>query len=215
MKNLFFYSLLFVFAQSYAQEMPMSSANDKFSSYELFKDNRALSSVSFSSSWGDLQGFVGGINARQMFAVGNGRLFLGGQGEYSASGKFYNNLSVGVVGRYYVFNTSRWSAFAQSSLNAGRTNFNNYRAGFWGGGFGGGITPYIEAATTNFMMMDAGVGLQYRVTKRLALEMLVDKPLFVNQRNVRVTSQYFAHYGIITPPQSPQLKLGANMFFGK
>jgi hypothetical protein len=219
MKKLFFYSLLFIFAQSYGQEMPKSSANDRFSSYELFKGNRALSSVSFSGGWGGGQGFIGGVNARQMFSVGNGRLFLGVQGEYKFTNRASRDFTGGAVGRYYIFNTKRWSAFGQGGLNFGYLDFNldRYygRLGVvpFGGGLGGPLPP--TSFKQNYFNADLGLGLQYRVTKRLAVEMLFNKPFILGSKSNTSLSPNWSWVSPLHQRQTTQIKLGINVFFGK
>jgi hypothetical protein len=147
-----------------------------------------------------------------MFSMPNGRLFMGVQGEYNASGRFYNSYSAGVVGRYYIFNSNQWSAFAQSSFNVGRANYSNGGVQFFGGGV---FNINTQAATSNFYSMEAGIGIQRRITKRLALEMLIDKPFILQQRNTKITSPYFSNLGTNFKPVAPQFKFGINYFFGK
>ncbi len=224
MKKLIFFSFLNFAMQLQAQEMPKSSSTDRFSQYDLFKANRKLSSVSFSGGWGGLQGFVGGINARQLFAMPNGRLFLGVQGDFNASGPAFKTFSAGAVGRYYIFNNNRWSAFAQSSMNVGRSIYDNSayqrklikyyeNQGGFNPVFGGGGLGFNNIrATNNFLAMDAGIGLQYRITKHLALEGLMNKPIIFAQKMGPTPNSLIVKYPSFN---IPQFKFGINYFFGK
>ena len=154
---------------------------------DLLGQGRINAGVSVGGGYGGTIGTVGQVAPRIQYFLKDG-WSIAVEGRYIRRSSAFTYMGAGLSTRYYFLRTKRVAVFAQAGATYGKGNYRTVESG----------SPYqtLSRLKPNAWQTNAGVGLHYRLGKRLSLEGTVERSQFRKDNTLPDFSLWQGNIGI-------------------